>query len=61
MTRGDQLTTEEHFETFIVGAYGTTSDAEYHRHLMNPAEQEAWKKGLRAVARRVRAKLRKHR
>jgi len=54
-------TADELFETFIVAAYGRTSEADYHRHDMNPATQAAWKQGLRAVARLVRTRERKRR
>lgn len=43
----------ELFEVFIVGAFGTTTDADYHRHAMNPATAEDWKDGLIAVRNHV--------
>ena len=47
-------TTEDLFETFLVGAFGKTDSAEYHRHAMNPGTQHDWKRGLQAVAKLVR-------
>lgn len=44
---------DELFEVFIVGAFGTCSEADYHRFAMNPATKEAWKQGLLAVRKHV--------